>query len=246
MSCNIKRILKLNNAITPSEIVVIDNNGNNITEACMYAWSADGVCWTSWTNYYNYTRITSLLETDFYLRILISSGLSQLHVNECVTTDYSISIDSTNTFITDFCKENNLFQPYNNLDCALQLQQQLADSITCMFGIPIYYFRCEPQRETADYTFKEYVLHNVSAVKQIKLVIKDGTMPSSNPKLTEFDFDWETDWETEISKTQFATAFGDDAYPKYGDFIYLKASYLIFTASFCIFSDGSIIYFMES
>ena len=27
--------------------------------------------------------------------------------------------------------------------------------------------------------------------------------------LTEFDFDWETDWETEISKTQFATAFGD-------------------------------------
>ena len=46
-------------------------------------------------------------------------------------------------------------------------------------------------------------------------------MPSSNPKLTELDFDWEVDWETEISKTQFARAFGDDAYPKYQDFIYI-------------------------
>ena len=52
-------------------------------------------------------------------------------------------------------------------------------------------------------------------------MIKDGAMPSSNPKLTEFDFDWETDRETEISKTQFATAFGDEAYPKFGDFIYI-------------------------
>jgi hypothetical protein len=124
-------------------------------------------------------------------------------------------------FITDFCGETNLFQPYNNLDCALQLQQQLADSVVCMFGIPVYYFRSEPKPESADYTFKEYVLHNIVEVKQIKLMIKEGAMPSSNPKLTEFDFDWETDWETEVSKTQFATAFGDEAYPKYGDFIYV-------------------------
>jgi hypothetical protein len=188
---------------------------------CSYAWSSDGVCWTQWTSYDNYIRITKLLESDFYLRILITSGLSRVVLNNCVTTDYTISIDSTNVFLTDFCKENNAFQPYNNLDCAIQLQQQLADSIACMFGIPIYYFRSEPQRDTADYTFKEYVLHNVTSVKQIKLVIKDGAMPSSNPKLTEFDFDWETDWETEVSKTQFATAFGDDAYPKHGDFIYI-------------------------
>ena len=52
-------------------------------------------------------------------------------------------------------------------------------------------------------------------------MIPDGQMPSSNPRLTEFDFDWEIDWETELSKSQFATAFGDDAYPKAGDFIYI-------------------------
>jgi hypothetical protein len=90
-----------------------------------------------------------------------------------------------------------------------------------MFGVPIYYFRCDPKPETIDYTFKEYVLRNVVAVKQLKLMIKDGAMPSSNPKLNEFDFDWETDWETELSKSQFATAFGDKVIPKYGDFIYI-------------------------
>ena len=221
MSCNIKRIVKFNQAITTLPIKVIDNTNMNVTESCMYSWSADGICWSAWTTYDNYLRITPRLESDFYLKILISTGLSSIVIGNCITNDYTIAIDATNVFLNNFCGSTNLFQPYNNLDCALQLQQQLADSIACMFGIPVYYFRTEPNRETVDYTFKEYVLHNVVAVKQIKLVIKDGAMPSSNPKLTEFDFDWETDWETEVSKTQFATAFGDDAYPKYGDFIYI-------------------------
>jgi hypothetical protein len=221
MSCGIKRILKFNQAITTKSIKIIDNANLNVTDACMYSWSNDSVCWTAWTQYDNYLRITKRLDSDFYLRILISTGLSKVILDNCITSDYTLSIDSSNPFIENFCDNTNLFQPYNNLDCAIQLQQQLADSVACMFGIPAYYFRTVPKHETADYTFKEYVLHNVDSVKQIKLVVKDGTMPSSNPKLTEFDFDWETDWETEISKTHFATAFGDDAYPKYGDFIYI-------------------------
>lgn len=221
MSCNIKRILKFNEAITTIPIRIFDNNKLDITNNCLYSWSNDGVCWSAWTEYTNYEVITKRLNSDFYLRVLISSGLSDVVLNGCVTVDYTIAIENSDMFIRDFCGETNLFQPYNNLDCAIQLQQQLADSIVCMFGIPVYYFRVEPNRSTADYTFKEYVLHSVTDVKQIKLMIKDGAMPSSNPKLTEFDFDWETDWETEISKTQFATAFGDEAYPKYGDFIYI-------------------------
>ena len=221
MSCGIKRIIKFNKAIVSCPVKIFDNSKLDITNSCMFSWSADGVCWSAWTYYDNYLKITPILDCDFYLRILINSGISNIVLGECITEDYTIAIDSSNVFLHDFCGETNLFQPYNNLDCAIQMQQQLADSISCMFGIPIYYFRTEPQRDTVDYTFKEYALHNVVDVKQLKLVIKDGTMPSSNPKLTEFDFDWETDWETEISKTHFATAFGDDAYPKYGDFIYI-------------------------
>ena len=136
-------------------------------------------------------------------------------------TCLNILYNSTKDFLKDFCGDPNLYQPYNNLDCALLLQQQLADSIICMFGIPIYYFRTVPREDTADYTFKEFTLRDVVAVKQLKLMIQDGQMPSSNPKLTDFDFDWETDWETELSKTQFAKAFGDNAFPKSNDFLYI-------------------------
>lgn len=221
MSCGIYRIIQLKDAIQSLPLVVIDSNGNDVTNNCQFSWSVDGVCWAGWTTYENYLRITKRLENDFYLRIKINFGLDKLVINGCITKDYNISIDSSNVFIQDFCGETNLFQPYNNLDCALQLQQQLSDSVVCMFGIPIYYFKTAPNKTTGDMTFKEYVLHNVVSVKQIKLMINGGTMPSSNPKLTEFDFDWETDWETEVSKSQFAAAFGDNAIPMYGDFIYV-------------------------
>ena len=55
----------------------------------------------------------------------------------------------------------------------------------------------------------------------MKMIIPDGTMPSSNPRFTEFDFDWEIDWETEISKTHFSSAFGDNAFPKQRDLVYI-------------------------
>jgi hypothetical protein len=90
-----------------------------------------------------------------------------------------------------------------------------------MFGIPIYYIKVTMDLNSADYTFKEYSLHNVESIKQMKLMIPDGQMPSSNPKLTEFDFDWEIDWETELSKSQFAAAFGNEAFPKQRDLIYI-------------------------
>ena len=220
MACGIKRIIRLTDAIKTKNITVFDN-GMDITTSCSFSWSIDGVCWSGWGTYRDYLRITPRIETDFYLRILIGGGFSHLIVGDCPISDYTICIDSSMTFIQDFCGETTIFQPYDNLDCALQLQQQLSDSVVCMFGLPVYYFRCEPKMEHADYTFKEYVLHNVTAVKQIKLMIPDGTLPSSNPKLTEFDFDWTADWETEISKSQFASAFGDTAIPKYGDFIYI-------------------------
>lgn len=220
MSCGIYRIIQLKDAIQSSNIIVFDGEVDKTLD-CQFSWSTDSVCWSGWTNYENYLHITKCIETDFYLRIRINFGLSKLIINDCLTNNYNISIDASNVFLQDFCGETNLFQPYNNLDCALQLQQQLADSIVCMFGIPIYYFKTSPKKTTGDFTFKEYVLHNVDSVKQIKLMIKDGQMPSSNPKLTEFDFDWETDWETEISKSQFAAAFGDNAIPMYGDFIYI-------------------------
>ena len=221
MACGLRRILQVQEAFQYQPIKIWDANDNDITNLCQYSWSTDMTCWTNWTSIDQYNRIAKNIEGDFYLRVLLFDSFEKMSLGGKYINCYNICLDSSTTFLTDFCGETNLFQPYNNLDCALLLQQQLSDSVVCMFGIPIYYIRINPQKESVDYTFKEYFLHYVEDVKQIKLMIPDGQMPSSNPKLTEFDFDWEIDWETELSKTQFANAFGDTAYPKTGDCVYI-------------------------
>ena len=219
--CPIKRIITFKEAVVYGPIKVIDELNNDVTLECQYSWSTDGVCWTSWVSYEQYLTFAKNLESDYFLRILIFGGLKSVYYNNILTNCYSICFDQSNSFLKDFCEGSNLFQPYTGLDCALELQQQLSDSVVCMFGIPIYYLRVIPNPESVDYTFKEWTLHNVMDIKQIKLMIPDGQMPSSNPKLTDFDFDWEVDWETELSKNQFAKAFGDTAFPKQRDLIYI-------------------------
>lgn len=220
MSCTITRILTLKEAIHFYPLSIKDLQGNDMTSTYTYSWSTDGVCWTNWVTYADYLKLAKNVESDFYLRILVTGSVGELAINGVVTTCYNICMQSQ-SFCESPCDNPNLFQPYAGLDCALQLQQQMADMVVCMFGIPIYYFRCDPDQSSADFTFKEFVMHNVVACKQLKLMVQDGQMPSSNPKLTEMDFEWEVDWETELSKTQFASAFGDTAIPKARDFLYI-------------------------
>ena len=220
MSCTIKRVLQFNEALNFKNIQIFNTSEVDITNNCHFSWSNDMVCWTNWTSFENFLHFSKNFETDFYLRILFADMLGNVVLNDCITTCYSICIYNPNPFLENLCNQN-LFNPYANLDCALNLQQQISDSIICMLGIPIYYFRVLPKEDTADYTFKEYVLHNVESVKQLKLMIQDGTMPSSKPQFSDLDFDWEIDWEVELGKTQFATAFGDTAFPKQRDFIYV-------------------------
>lgn len=221
MACQIPRILTFKLPVPCcSQVEIIDSVGTDQTSNSLYSWSMDGSCWTSWASHEQYVSITSNLESDFWLRVLIYTGISRVSLNNTPTTDYSLCIKPQD--FTDYpCSNPNLFRPYDNLDCALRLQQNLADMIGCIFGIPAIYFRVLPDEATADYTFKEYVLHGVADCKNIKVIIQDGEMPSSNPKTQTFDFDWDEDWNVEISKTAWALAFGDEAFPKQRDFLYI-------------------------
>lgn len=221
MSCAIKRIITINTAFIYGPITIYNEQNVDISKNCFYSWSNDGVCWTNWVGYNDYHRICSNIENDMYWRIMIQDSLKAVMINGNPTKCYTITLDNTNPFLQEFCGMETLFNPYANLDCALQMYQQTSDSIICMFGIPIYYFKVDPDAETADYTFKEYILHNVTAVKQIQLMIPDGAMPSSKPVFADDDFNWEVDWEVEIGKTQFARAFGDNAFPNQRDIIYI-------------------------
>lgn len=221
MNCLIKRVIQLDMPIRWMPIILLNEKHLDVAASSMYSWSTDGVCWTNWTDKKTFDNIGPTITSDFFLRILIFGGFSELQINNLITDCYHISLYNENPFLQSFCDNENLFKPYNNLDCALLMQQQMSDSIICMFGIPCYYFRVSAETESADYTFKEYVLHSVESVKNLKIMVEDGEMPSSNPQMTELDFDWENEWVVEISKTAFARAFGDTAYPKGMDFIYV-------------------------
>lgn len=221
MSCLIKRVIQLDMPIRWMPIVLLNELGQDVASTSMYSWSTDGVCWTNWTDKNTFDKIGPTITSDFFLKILIFGGFKELQINNLITNCFHISLFNENPFLQSFCDNENLFQPYNNLDCALLMQQQMSDSIICMFGIPCYYFKVSENKESADYTFKEYVLHSVESVKNLKIMVQDGEMPSSNPQMTELDFDWEPEWVVEISKNSFARAFGDTAYPKELDFIYV-------------------------
>lgn len=205
---------------TEASSLSIFSSGENITSSILYSWSTDKVCWTSWTTWTQYKFICSHLDTDYFLRILFSGSLDSIKING-TTPEYTICLDNSNIFLSDFCSSSSETSIYDGLDCALLLQQQLADSIICMLGIPIYYIKVNPDTKTEDFSFKEYVLHEATEIKKIKLMIEDGALPSSNPNLTTLDFDWSNDWPTELSKTQFATAFGDTAIPQKRDLVYV-------------------------
>lgn len=221
LNCNsISRVIVFNTPLKYAKIKVVDNQNYEITNSCLFSWSADGVCYSEFTSYENYNSICSSIDSDFFLRILFKGSLGGVYVSNAIVTCYSIFLHNPDPYITEYC-DTTAIDFYSNIDCAVRMQTSISDKIICSFGIPCYYFHVSPDDSTRDLTFKEYVLHNVEDVKILKLMLNDGQMPSSKPVFTEFDFDWETDWEVEISKTHFANAFGDTVFPNQRDMVYI-------------------------
>lgn len=220
MPCLIKRLITLTTPVKYQAVNLFDENNVDITASCLFSWSSDAACWTNFVTLDQYNKMAPNIESDYFLRILITTSFSKIALDNKLVDCYTICLYNENPYLMDLCV-NQTVDFYANLDCALQMYQQTSDLICCMIGIPCYYFRVLPDHKTTDLTFKEYLLHNVVDMKYLKLVCQDGQMPSSKPQMSEFDFDWETDWEVEISKTAFAKAFGDTVFPKQRDIIYI-------------------------
>lgn len=222
--CNPKQVVNLNMAFDDvANIKILNECGDPYdTSTLEYAYSLDNVCWSCYMNYDDVISNIIGLGQDFYVRIKVNGVVSGITVDGEAFSDYSVSIAEGFTFTyCDTSTSSNQFNPYINMDCAIALQQQLTETVACMFGVPIYYFKLAPNTGSKDITFKEYALMDVDQVKQIKMVIADNQMPSSKPTFAEFGFDWETDWEVEISKGMFATAFGNTVQPTEGDLVYV-------------------------
>lgn len=187
-----------------------------------YAYSLDGVCWSCFMSYDNILLTTGGLNQDFYVNVRVPGEIAGVKYDDIPITDYSTALTSGFNFsYLDPTTNTNLYNPYSNMSDAIALQQQLNEAVSTVTGVPIYYFKLAPDTGSADLTFKEYTLMNVESVKQIKLIIADGQMPSSRPEFSDWGLDFQADWECEISKISFATAFGNTAQPMSGDLIYI-------------------------
>lgn len=213
-----------------SSIDIYDNCGNIYDKSLLkYSYSVDDICWSCYMSITDITNNTLDEISDFFLRIkvpgpvskVMSSGCTEDYTGteDCTGLEYSSVLDSE--FSLEMSYNPSQYSPYAGIDGAIQLQTALSDMVVNTVGIPVYYFKANGVKDSADMTFKEYALKSISDVKQIKLVIADGTMPSSRPEFTDIGLDWQTDWETEISKNEFATAFGINAQPQEGDLVYI-------------------------
>lgn len=226
--------IKLCGGCAPTQIVnfnfAFNNlNGLKIYDECgnvydlntlQFAYSIDSVCWSCWMTYNDLLTNTINLNSDFYTKVKVPGSISKIEIDEQPFLNYSTQLDSAFSF--SYCESNaNMYSPYSNMEGAIDLYQNLSNTVACITGIPIYYFKLAPNVGSKDITFKEYALMDVESVKQIKLIINDNQLPSSKPEFSDFGLDWQTDWETEIPKGLFATAFGPTAQPMEGDLIYI-------------------------
>ena len=220
-SCTPPQVVQLSLAINDMQsILIIGCNSIPYDNDCLkVSWSYDGVNWSCFASWNDASRILLDTNTDFYVKFKVSGIVTDV-TNNGDSVEYTTSI-AQGLQLPECGSNKNAYNPYAGLSNAIALQQSLSDSVACMLGIPIYYFKLKPDSNSKDITFKEYTLMNVDSVKQIKLIINDGQMPSSKPEFSDFGLDWQTDWETEISKTMFATAFGINAQPMEGDLIYI-------------------------
>lgn len=184
-----------------------------------FAYSLDNLCWSCYMSYNE--ALTNLIEIrqDYFIRIKISGNISKITYDENIFTDYSTELEGCFQFTA--AENSSTYNPYANTDGAIALNQQLAESVSQLTGIPCYYIKLNPDVNSKDMTFKEYTLFGVEAIKQLKIIIADNQMPSSKPEFNDWGIDFQTDWETEITKGSFATAFGPTAQPMEGDLIYI-------------------------
>lgn len=242
-SCSTAQVITINEPVNSIDDVIIYRTGdmsNSIentgcvydTSSLKYSHSVDSVCWSCWNTYQDELSQTVSIKSDFFVKFQVSGPVSSIYIKDYNSTNSYIKtfnwqsqvlsgFNFTGCDLSSSSSSPNQYNPYANMECAIKLQQQLSETVACMFGIPIYYFKVSGVKESADITFKEYALKSVTAVKQIKMVIKDGAMPSSKPDFNDFGIDWQSDWEVEVTKNMFATAFGPTEQPTEGDMVYV-------------------------
>jgi hypothetical protein len=111
------------------------------------------------------------------------------------------------------------FNPYA-ADQAVNIFKQLSFNTNKLFGHEVVYFKTEPDRDSADYVFKEWTLFKTISRKCIKVLVPGNKFPDNKPTYAEFGVDFEMPFEIHLDHEYFQTIFGAAAHPRKKDFLY--------------------------
>jgi hypothetical protein len=132
--------------------------------------------------------------------------------NTCPTTNFASGI-------TISC-DGRLFRPYDVINPAIKIYQEMSFSVSEMFGHCVRYFKTKAKLESADVVLKEYSLYEVTDVKDIKILIPDNELPDNALNFEPYDMDFGDGIEVHIIRDHFERAFGVENLPEQKDYIY--------------------------
>lgn len=154
-------------------------------------------------------------ETDYVI-------VNSISLNDVVVDNRAIKITELQYFrgiTNDYTK--NLFKPYNNLEASVDRMIAQAIKINEIFGHEVYYIKVKEIKESLNSTFKEYEKFKVDAVKKIKVMIPDNDFKSNILVYSEFNIEYQQDFEVHIVIQAFEKAFGPGETPQAKDILYI-------------------------
>jgi hypothetical protein len=167
-----------------------------------------------------YTRVG----TDASGNLILSSvdvNMTSCNTQQPEIPPILISCDNPNycTGIKVAC-DDLLWNPYTSTNKILCLYSQINESISDMFGHCVKYFKTDARGNTRDVILKEYTIYEVSAVKDIKVLVPNNEFPEDDLRYSPYDVGFEEPFEIHITKEEFCRAFGQDRRPEQRDYLY--------------------------
>jgi hypothetical protein len=111
------------------------------------------------------------------------------------------------------------FKPYE-VGTAIGIAKELSLQTNKIFGHEVIYFKTEPDRDSADFIFKEWTLFKTTERKCVKIMVPNNTFPDNKPSFTEFGVDFEVPFEIHIDHTYFQMMFGKGSSPRKRDYLF--------------------------
>lgn len=122
--------------------------------------------------------------------------------------------------LTAECEDSgNILNPYA-LGKAVQVNKQLVNIVSNIFGHDVKYFRTEPDLRTSDVILMEYSLHGVVDKQDVKVLVPDNEFPTEANTYDIFGIEY-AEFEIHITADEFEKAFGYGKIPRSKDYMWI-------------------------